>query len=90
MCETIYDCAQLFGKKRFTDNETGVSQPCQVRFIHYFEAFLNGLVKSPEIKVLKKITISGCYNKKIIAISISKVGPLEDVEKHRESMDYSS
>lgn len=88
-CNSIHDCAQVFGKKRFTDNETGVSQPCQVRFIHYFEAFLNGLVKSPEIKILKRITIKGFY-KKMIAIQISKVGPLEDVEKHRENMNHHS
>jgi hypothetical protein len=48
------------------------------------------LVKSPEIKILKKITISGSNNKRIDAISILKVGPLEDVEKHREPVTGSS
>ena len=91
-CSSVYDCAQLFGKKRFDDNETGVSQPCQVRFIHYFEAFLNGLVKSPEIKILKKITISGYYSQsqKINLVQILKVGPLKDVEKHVEPVNGSS
>jgi phosphatidylinositol-3,4,5-trisphosphate 3-phosphatase/dual-specificity protein phosphatase PTEN len=40
----------------------GISQPCQVRFIHYFEAFYKGIVKSPQIKYLKKITIFSVPN----------------------------
>lgn len=52
----IKDCAKLFGARRFTDGK-GVSQPCQVRFIHYFEAFYKQLVISPQIKILNKITI---------------------------------
>lgn len=61
-----------------------------MRFIHYFEAFLKGYVKSPEIKILKKITISGSNNKRIHAVQIMKVGPLMDTEKSREQIDKSS
>ena len=53
--DNIADCAKLFGARRFTDGK-GVSQPCQVRFIHYFEAyFKRTIVKSPQIKVIKNI-----------------------------------
>ena len=44
--DNILECAKLFGSKRFTDGK-GISQPCQVRFIHYFEAFYKNMVKSP-------------------------------------------
>jgi len=57
--DNIAECAKLFGARRFTDNK-GVSQPCQVRFIHYFEAyFKRSIVKSPQLKVIKKIRITG-------------------------------
>ena len=54
--DNVLDCAKLFGLRRFTDHK-GISQPCQVRFIHYFESFYTGIVKSPSVKILKKITI---------------------------------
>lgn len=44
--DNILDCTKLFGARRFTDDK-GVSQPCQIRFIHYFEAFYKKLVFSP-------------------------------------------
>ena len=50
MFDNIAECAKLFGSRRFTDNK-GVSQPCQVRFIHYFESVYAGkFVKSPQVK----------------------------------------
>ena len=36
--DTVYEAAKLFSSRRFTDGK-GISQPCQVRFIHYFQAF---------------------------------------------------
>ena len=44
--DNIKDCAKMFGFRRFTDDK-GVSQPCQVRFIHYFEGFYKNIVVSP-------------------------------------------
>ena len=46
----------MFGYRRFTDDK-GVSQPCQVRFIHYFEGFYKNIVISPQIKILKRIKL---------------------------------
>jgi len=54
----MVDCAKLFGARRFSDNK-GISQPCQVRFIHYFEAFYKGIIISPSVKILKKISLFG-------------------------------
>lgn len=44
--ENVYDAAKHFSYQRFTDGK-GISQPCQVRYIHYFESFYKGIVKSP-------------------------------------------
>jgi hypothetical protein len=52
--DSIIDNAKLFGSKRFTD-EKSVSQPCQVRYLHYFDGFRRGVIKSPSAKILKKI-----------------------------------
>ena len=54
--ESIKECAKMFGSRRFTDDK-GVSQPCQVRFIHYFEGFYRNIVISPQIKILKRIKL---------------------------------
>ena len=59
--DNILDCAKHFGARRFTDKK-GISQPCQVRFIHYFEAFYKNIVKSPQVKVLQKIMLFGIPN----------------------------
>ena len=39
-----------------------MSQPCQVRFINYFEAFYKGVVISPSAKYLKRITFKSVPN----------------------------
>ena len=59
--DDIFDCAKLFGSRRFTD-EKGVSQPCQLRFIHYFEAFYKNIIISPQLKIIKRINIIGVPN----------------------------
>lgn len=55
--DNAFDTARYFSSKRFTDGK-GISQPCQVRFIHYFEAFMKRIVISPQIKYLRKIVIN--------------------------------
>lgn len=54
--DNAYDCARYFSSKRFTDGK-GISQPCQVRYIHYYEAFLNRIVISPQVKYLRRIVL---------------------------------
>lgn len=52
--DNVLDTARYFSSLRFTDGK-GISQPCQVRFLHYYEAFLKRIVISPQIKYLRKI-----------------------------------
>jgi hypothetical protein len=54
--QNIFEASSLFSWKRFTDGK-GISQPCQVRFIHYYEAFLRRIVISPQLKFLRRIII---------------------------------
>lgn len=51
-----YDAARYFSSLRFSDGK-GLSQPCQVRFVHYYEAFLNRIVVSPQVKYLRRIVL---------------------------------
>ena len=52
--DNVDDCLRFYGKMRFTDTK-GVSQPCQLRYLYYFEAFYRAKIKSPSVKRLKGI-----------------------------------
>lgn len=69
ICSYLLFCGRLssagealnyFKFKRFRvySDETGVSQPSQVRYVHYFSDVLKGRVLSPHIKLLKSVHIS--------------------------------
>ena len=50
----IESCLKLFGYQRFSCTK-GVTQPCQLRYLYYFEAFFKRKVLSPCLKRLKGI-----------------------------------
>ena len=50
----VDDCLRFFGHQRFTCGK-GVSQPCQLRYLYYFEAFYRHKMKSPSVKRLRGI-----------------------------------
>ena len=52
--DNAYEAARYFSSKRFSDGK-GLSQPCQVRYVHYYEAFLKRIVVSPQVKYLRRI-----------------------------------
>ena len=60
--DNMFECAKLFGYRRFKDDKMGVSQPCQVRYIHYFQAICKGIVFAPQIKYLDRIIFSSAPN----------------------------
>lgn len=52
--DSLDDCARFYGHQRFTCGK-GVSQPCQLRYLYYFEAFQRRQIKSPSVKRLRAI-----------------------------------
>ena len=54
--DNVLDTAKYFSSLRFTDGK-GISQPCQVRFLYYYEAFLQRVVISPQIKYLRRLVL---------------------------------
>lgn len=62
--DNLDDCLRFYGHQRFTCGK-GVSQPCQLRYLYYFEAFQRKQIKSPSVKRLRAIefykipTVSG-------------------------------
>ena len=44
--------------KRFKHG-VGITNPCQLRYVKYFEMLLNNLILSPTIKILKSIEMHG-------------------------------
>jgi phosphatidylinositol-3,4,5-trisphosphate 3-phosphatase/dual-specificity protein phosphatase PTEN len=51
------DAITYYGWKRF-EHGRGVTQPSQVRYIHYFEGIFKRMVQSPSVKILDKIVIT--------------------------------
>lgn len=51
------DGMKYYGWKRFSSG-IGVSQPCQLRMIYYFEAAMRGVVVAPCAKKLKAVIFS--------------------------------
>ena len=56
--DNVDDCLRFYGHQRFTCGK-GVSQPCQLRYLYYFEAFYRQQIKSPCIKRLRGVQFEG-------------------------------
>ena len=56
--DNVDDCVRFYGHRRFTTGK-GVSQPCQLRYLYYFESFYMGKIKSPAVKRLVKVEMHG-------------------------------
>lgn len=55
------DALKYYGWKRFSSG-IGVTQPCQLRSIYYFEAVMKGVIVVPSAKKLKAIVCSPVPN----------------------------
>lgn len=54
--DNVDDCLRFYGQRRFTCGK-GVSQPCQLRYLYYFEALYKKMYRLPAVKKLKGITL---------------------------------
>lgn len=53
---------KFYAQKRFEKNGYGVTQPCQIQYIQYFQIYLNHPTIYPKVLSVKKITLKGdCY-----------------------------
>ncbi|CAD8159718.1 unnamed protein product [Paramecium octaurelia] len=59
MFNTVNDVLQYYEKSRFNDEGLGVNQPCQIRYIEYFNQLLQGEAIYPSLKYLSSIIIEG-------------------------------
>jgi|LauGreDrversion4_2_1035121.scaffolds.fasta_scaffold190576_2 phosphatidylinositol-3,4,5-trisphosphate 3-phosphatase/dual-specificity protein phosphatase PTEN len=57
LSQNASDAITYYGWKRF-EHGRGVTQPSQVRYIHYFEGIFKRMVQSPCVKILEKIVIT--------------------------------
>lgn len=57
LAENASDAITYYGWQRF-EHGRGVTQPSQVRYIHYFEGIYKRMIQSPCIKILEKIVIT--------------------------------
>jgi Tyrosine phosphatase family len=55
--ENMDDALKYYGWKRFSTGK-GVTQPCQLRLIYYFDAALRNIIVAPAAKKLKAMVVS--------------------------------
>jgi phosphatidylinositol-3,4,5-trisphosphate 3-phosphatase/dual-specificity protein phosphatase PTEN len=56
LADTADDAISYYGYKRFSHGK-GVTQPSQIRYVHYFEQVYKRVIKSPVIKVPEKVVV---------------------------------
>lgn len=52
---------KFYAQKRFENDGYGVTQPCQIQYIKYFELYLNNPKLYPKVLSIKKITLKGDF-----------------------------
>lgn len=52
----------FYARKRFEKNGYGVTQPCQIQYIYYFEKYLANPKVYPQVLTIKKLTLKGGFN----------------------------
>jgi phosphatidylinositol-3,4,5-trisphosphate 3-phosphatase and dual-specificity protein phosphatase PTEN len=51
-----------YAKKRFAKEGNGVTQPCQILYINYFNKYLIKNSYFPQVLSIKKLTFKGAFN----------------------------
>ena len=53
---------KFYAKRRFEKDGYGVTQPCQIKYIEYFQIYLNNPNIYPRVLCIKKLTLKGDFN----------------------------
>ena len=61
---------EFYGKRRFKREDYGVTQPCQISYIRYFERCAQNPNYFPEVLSIKKITFKGSFNYQDLYVKI--------------------
>jgi phosphatidylinositol-3,4,5-trisphosphate 3-phosphatase/dual-specificity protein phosphatase PTEN len=56
------DVMRFYAKRRFEKDGYGVTQPCQIKYIEYFQNFLKNPKTYPQVLCIKKITFKGDFD----------------------------
>lgn len=69
---------KFYAEKRFEKEGYGVTQPCQIQYIRYFQIYLNNPQLYPRVLYIKKITLKGDFHMsspyfQIISMSTNQV-----------------
>lgn len=59
--QTAKEVMDYYGKQRFEKDGYGVTQPCQIQYIRYFESYLKNPKMYPQVISIKKITFKGDF-----------------------------
>ena len=78
---------QFYGKKRFDREDYGVTQPCQIQCISYFERFITLPTYFPHVLCIKKVTFKGNFQLDSPYIKLVTING--DVRYNTKSIDSS-
>ena len=53
------DALTYYARKRFEREGMGVTQPCQIRYIHYFHELMSGPKRSPSVVAITQLVMIG-------------------------------
>lgn len=56
LADNASDAITYYGQKRFSHGK-GVTQPSQIRYVHYFEQVYKRKIKAPVIKIPQKVVV---------------------------------
>ena len=65
LTDNVEDAIRFYGRKRFSTG-VGVRNPGQIRWVVFFNLILRGVIKSPSMRILSKVTMNTVphFNKK--------------------------
>ena len=55
--ENMEEAVKLYETIKYPQGDNQLLHPCKLRFLYYFQAIKNQIIRSPSSKCLKKITL---------------------------------
>ena len=53
---------EFYGKRRFEREDYGVTQPCQIQYIKYFQQYVIHQNQFPQVLAIKRVTFRGTFD----------------------------
>ena len=77
--ENVQACLAFYNKKRFSSEDYGVSQFCQLRYLEYFNSMMkrNNIPEKPNTYKIMRVTQNGLGNDHLLQVSAVRSGRIK-------------